>query len=207
MNVDDVIVCGAVDAGNRRSSTASASSEGAEPGDDDAGISRLLLHTVDWNRIVLDEAHKIKARTTNTAKCIYALKSTTKWCLTGTPLQNRVGELYSLVRFLRMDPHAYYFCKVKGCECKSLCWNFGPNQKSVYAVWTPVTTSFQSLQSARHQSNQSHGYVGDGRKGFLTLRKDILSCLRSFDAQRLNARRTLSCLAHHQSTCLPDGRG
>ena len=99
-DVDDVIVCGAVDAGNRRSSTASASSEGAEPGDDDVDLSDSLLHTVDWNRIVLDEAHKIKARTTNTAKCIYALKSTTKWCLTGTPLQNRVGELYSLVGFL-----------------------------------------------------------------------------------------------------------
>ena len=26
-------------------------------------------------------------------------------------LQNRVGELYSLVRFLRMDPFAYYFCR------------------------------------------------------------------------------------------------
>lgn len=31
-------------------------------------------------------------------------------------LQNRVGELYSLVRFLRMDPHAYYFCRYRVVE-------------------------------------------------------------------------------------------
>ena len=51
-------------------------------------LSGSLLHTVEWGRIVLDEAHKIKARTTNTAKCIYALRSTFKWCLTGRGLHS-----------------------------------------------------------------------------------------------------------------------
>jgi len=64
-----------------------------------------------WFRIILDEAHYIKTRSTSTAKAVFALTSLNKWCLTGTPLQNRVGELYSLVRFLRMNPHAYYFCR------------------------------------------------------------------------------------------------
>jgi hypothetical protein len=64
-----------------------------------------------WFRIILDEAHYIKTRSTSTAKAVFALTSLNKWCLSGTPLQNRVGELYSLVRFLRMDPHAFYFCR------------------------------------------------------------------------------------------------
>jgi SNF2 family DNA or RNA helicase len=55
-------------------------------------------------RVVLDEAHNIKERTTNAAKAAFALKAKYKWCLSGTPLQNRVGELYSLVRFLGADP-------------------------------------------------------------------------------------------------------
>ncbi len=59
----------------------------------------------------MDEAHYIKTRSTSTAKAVFALTSLNKWCLSGTPLQNRVGELYSLVRFLRMDPHAFYFCR------------------------------------------------------------------------------------------------
>ena len=75
---------------------------------------------VSWFRIILDEAHMIKDRSTSTAKAVFNLVSLNKWCLSGTPLQNRVGELYSLVRFLRIDPHAYYYCKRKDCTCKSL---------------------------------------------------------------------------------------
>ena len=46
---------------------------------------------VKWRRIVLDEAHSIKDRSTSTAKAVFALNSKYKLCLTGTPLQNRVG--------------------------------------------------------------------------------------------------------------------
>lgn len=41
------------------------------------------LHKIHWNRIVLDEAHFIKDRSCNTAKAVFALNSTFKWCLTG----------------------------------------------------------------------------------------------------------------------------
>ena len=79
-----------------------------------------ILHLVSWFRVILDEAHMIKDRSTSTAKAVFNLNSLNKWCLSGTPLQNRVGELYSLVRFLRIDPHAFYYCKRKDCGCKSL---------------------------------------------------------------------------------------
>jgi len=46
---------------------------------------------------MLMQAHFIKDRTSNTARAIFALISHYKWALSGTPLQNRVGELYSLV--------------------------------------------------------------------------------------------------------------
>ncbi|OAE22755.1 hypothetical protein AXG93_2035s1390 [Marchantia polymorpha subsp. ruderalis] len=63
-------------------------------------IGNSLLHSVKWGRIVLDEAHSIKDRRCSTAKAIFALRSIYKWALSGTPLQNRVGELYSLVILL-----------------------------------------------------------------------------------------------------------
>ncbi|KAI9024788.1 SNF2 family N-terminal domain-containing protein [Hyaloraphidium curvatum] len=83
---------------------------------------KSLLHSIAFDRIVLDEAHSIKDRSCSTARAVFALQCDKKWCLSGTPLQNRVGELYSLLRFLKCDPFAYYFCS--GCSCKSLSWAF-----------------------------------------------------------------------------------
>ncbi|RUS22890.1 SNF2 family N-terminal domain-containing protein [Endogone sp. FLAS-F59071] len=81
-----------------------------------------ILHRIHWHRIVLDEAHNIKDRSSNTARAVFHLESDLKWSLSGTPLQNRVGELYSLIRFMQADPYAYYYCK--NCKCKSLYWRF-----------------------------------------------------------------------------------
>ncbi|KAE9394295.1 hypothetical protein BT96DRAFT_998675 [Gymnopus androsaceus JB14] len=80
------------------------------------------IHQIVWNRVILDEAHNIKDRASNTAKSAFELQAISRWCLSGTPLQNRVGELYSLIRFLGGDPFSYYFCK--RCDCKSLHWKF-----------------------------------------------------------------------------------
>ena len=164
----------------------SEATDDAGADEDAVDLSDSLLHTMEWDRIVLDEAHKIKARTTNTAKCIYDLRSKKKWCLTGTPLQNRVGELYSLVRFLRMDPHAYYFCKVKGCECKSLCWNFGPEQRACRECGHAGPRHYSHFNQTVINPINRYGYVGDGRKGFLTLRNEILlpAQLRRTKAER-----------------------
>jgi DNA repair protein RAD16 len=84
------------------------------------GSKLSVLHTMCWWRVVLDEAHFIKSRSSNTAASAFALTSIHRWCLSGTPLQNRVGELYSLIRFCRIDPMAHYFCRKEGCDCKSL---------------------------------------------------------------------------------------
>ncbi|KAI0037045.1 SNF2 family N-terminal domain-containing protein, partial [Vararia minispora EC-137] len=62
------------------------------------------LFRVKWFRVVLDEAHNIKNRNTKAAQACYALEAKFRWCLTGTPLQNNVEELYSLIKFLRISP-------------------------------------------------------------------------------------------------------
>ncbi|KAF9449564.1 hypothetical protein P691DRAFT_812231 [Macrolepiota fuliginosa MF-IS2] len=125
------------------------------------------LHQMKWVRIILDEAHNIKERATNTAKAAFELQSDYKWCLSGTPLQNRVGELYSLIRFLGGDPFAYYFCKV--CDCKSLHWKFDNKSSCQKCEHTPMQhTCFWNNEILT--PIQKSGMVGPGKTAFKKLK-------------------------------------
>lgn len=66
------------------------------------------LLKVNWYRVVLDEAHTIKDRTTRTAKAAFALQGPRRWAVTGTPIQNKLNELFSLFHFLQLQPYGDY---------------------------------------------------------------------------------------------------
>jgi SNF2 family DNA or RNA helicase len=59
-------------------------------------------------RIILDEAQCIKNKNTKASKAVCHLKALYRFCLTGTPMMNNVGELYSLIHFLRIRPYNEY---------------------------------------------------------------------------------------------------
>ena len=58
----------------------------------------LLLH--DWHVVILDEAQTIKNPRSKAALCASQLSAQQRLCLTGTPLENNLGELWSLFNFL-----------------------------------------------------------------------------------------------------------
>jgi DNA repair protein RAD5 len=62
------------------------------------------IFSLDYFRIILDEAHYIKNRQSKTAKACYELYARHRWVLTGTPIVNRLEDLFSLVRFLKVEP-------------------------------------------------------------------------------------------------------
>ncbi|KAK0654180.1 SNF2 family N-terminal domain-containing protein [Cercophora samala] len=61
-----------------------------------------ILKQIHWYRLVLDEAHIIRNWSTKQFRAMNSLSSHIRWCMTGTPVQNGVGDIGSLVRFLRV---------------------------------------------------------------------------------------------------------
>uniref|UniRef100_A0A7N0UMJ6 DNA/RNA helicase protein n=1 Tax=Kalanchoe fedtschenkoi TaxID=63787 RepID=A0A7N0UMJ6_KALFE len=62
------------------------------------------LYSISWFRVVLDEAHTIKSCKSQVSSAAAALTADRRWCLTGTPIQNNLADLFSLLRFLRVEP-------------------------------------------------------------------------------------------------------
>lgn len=53
-----------------------------------------------WHLVVLDEAQNIKNASTNAAQVVSALQARHRLCLSGTPMENHLGEIWSLFHFL-----------------------------------------------------------------------------------------------------------
>lgn len=58
------------------------------------------MHKIAWDRIILDEAHEIRNRSSKVFKSICALKSDIRWVVTGTPVFNTINDFISLCAFV-----------------------------------------------------------------------------------------------------------
>lgn len=58
------------------------------------------LSKIDWHVLVLDESQRVKNAKTQAAQALRTLRSRHRVCLSGTPLENHLGELWSQFDFL-----------------------------------------------------------------------------------------------------------
>jgi SNF2 family DNA or RNA helicase len=61
---------------------------------------QALFDQVEWAGVILDEAQNIKNAETKQARAARAIQSDYRIALTGTPVENNVGDLWSLMEFL-----------------------------------------------------------------------------------------------------------
>jgi SNF2 family DNA or RNA helicase len=59
-----------------------------------------LFESVEWRGVILDEAQNVKNPETKQAKAARALPAAYRVALTGTPVENNVGDLWSIMEFL-----------------------------------------------------------------------------------------------------------
>ncbi|XP_077204829.1 helicase-like transcription factor isoform X2 [Paroedura picta] len=62
------------------------------------------LHKFKWLRVVLDEGHTIRNPNAQQTKAVLDLDAQRRWILTGTPIQNSLKDLWSLLSFLKLKP-------------------------------------------------------------------------------------------------------
>lgn len=62
--------------------------------------SKTPLHMVRWDRVILDEAHEIRNKTSKLFKSVCRLESEIRWLVTGTPVFNSIEDFVSLCTFL-----------------------------------------------------------------------------------------------------------
>ena len=64
--------------------------------------SAIFSHT--FHRVILDESQEIRNPSTIISKACCSLDATRRWCLTGTPIVNGVGDCFGLMKFLGNEP-------------------------------------------------------------------------------------------------------
>ncbi|XP_048459193.1 transcription termination factor 2 [Rhincodon typus] len=67
-------------------------------------LSHSPLLKIAWSRIILDEAHNIKNPQVQTSMAVCKLQAKARWAVTGTPIQNNLLDMYSLLKFLHCSP-------------------------------------------------------------------------------------------------------
>ncbi|EHK48686.1 hypothetical protein TRIATDRAFT_11002, partial [Trichoderma atroviride IMI 206040] len=69
--------------------------------------SPSILFSTRWRRVILDEAHFIRNSSSQLTRATCAINAAARWAVTGTPIQNRLSDLTTLLSFLRVYPYSY----------------------------------------------------------------------------------------------------
>eukprot|EP00656_Telonema_subtile_P044995 TRINITY_DN51260_c0_g1_i2.p1 TRINITY_DN51260_c0_g1~~TRINITY_DN51260_c0_g1_i2.p1 ORF type:complete len:585 (-),score=151.12 TRINITY_DN51260_c0_g1_i2:6-1760(-) len=79
-------------------------SEWKRSGENLQDCAQFPLAQLHWHRVLLDESHHIKSKSTGHSRACCAIHSTYRWCVSGTPIEGSVRDLEGQLAFLRVPP-------------------------------------------------------------------------------------------------------
>ena len=85
-----------------------------------------------WQRIILDEAHRIAEASSKTSTAIRALQSPNRWAITGTPFRNCLSDIVALCKFIGVAPYH-----------ETTWWRANANKQSVIDKWRNTYMNIQ----------------------------------------------------------------
>ncbi|KAJ2502643.1 hypothetical protein GGH96_000932 [Coemansia sp. RSA 1972] len=71
-------------------------------------LTNSPLFWTSWRRLIIDEAHQLRNYETKKSMACCDLVARYRWMLSGTPIQNDLTDVYSVLRFLRIQPYCRY---------------------------------------------------------------------------------------------------
>ncbi|KAL9094919.1 MAG: hypothetical protein Q9165_002869 [Trypethelium subeluteriae] len=146
---------------------------------------RIGCMGVHWYRIMLDEAHTIKNRNAKMTQACYALQSVYRWCLTGTPMQNNLDELQSLIRFLRISPYHELRPWKEQITAPLKNGRGGLSMKRLGAFLKACmkrrTKDVLKMEGALNTAGNKDGKEGEDSEGFKLVARRVESIVTQFD--------------------------
>jgi len=118
------------------------------------------LSMVKWRRICLDEAQQVESTATAAAKMALELEARYRWCVTGTPLQSGLNDIYGLLLFLGVTPWSN---KTWWDRAVDIPWQVGhPNAKKLVSIalkevlWRTAKVDVEAELGIPKQTSSEH---------------------------------------------------
>ena len=123
-----------------------------------SGFRRTTLSQVDWKYIVIDEAQRMKDRESKLAKDLDRFRAERRLLLTGTPLQNDLRELWSLLNLLlpEVSLHGSFARVARGAVSTGHGglpqWEYGWFERDAMVYW-PSSRGSGPRHTSQHNFN------------------------------------------------------
>ncbi|GFQ86056.1 e3 ubiquitin-protein ligase SHPRH [Trichonephila clavata] len=153
------------------------------------------LSSIEWWRICLDEAQMVEGVTTKSAQMAHELKCVNQWCVTGTPIQKSVEDLFGLLLFLGYDP---YHQKLWWKELLWKSFACGKTDKLALILnnimWrTPKNNVLDQIGIPRQETVIHEMYLSQIEKVFyghihLKCRRDFMENIKKYDCKDVKLR-------------------